>query len=81
MRQLLSPGKRPITLVRRLTSPRDRSRRFVAPPSAAVPDWVAEVDHERVEVVGEASGGGRSEPALVEVINERLEAVLGVGFG
>ena len=29
MRQLVSPGKRPITLVRRLTSPSDRSSRFV----------------------------------------------------
>jgi hypothetical protein len=29
VRQLVSPGKRPITLVRRLTSPSERSRRLV----------------------------------------------------
>ena len=29
VRQLVSPGKRPITLVRRLTSPSERSSRFV----------------------------------------------------
>ena len=49
------------------------------PPSSAVPDWVSQVHDERVEVVGEAAGGC-DEPALVEVVDERLEAALGVLF-
>jgi hypothetical protein len=37
------------------------------------------VHHERVEVVGQAAGGG-GEPALVQVIDERLEPTSGVVF-
>jgi hypothetical protein len=35
------------------------------------------VHHERVEVVGQASGGG-GVAALVELVDERLESLLGV---
>ena len=42
-------------------------------------DWVAQVHHQRVEIVGQASGGG-GEPVLVEVVDQRLEAVFGVLF-
>jgi hypothetical protein len=37
------------------------------------------VHDERVEVVGEAAGGG-GEPLLVELVCERLEAAFGVGL-
>ena len=42
-------------------------------------DWVAEVHDERVEIVGQAPGG-RCEPALVELVDERLEPAFGVLF-
>ena len=42
-------------------------------------DWVAQVHDERVEVVGEAAGGG-GESFLVELVDERLEALFGVLF-
>jgi Na+/H+-dicarboxylate symporter len=41
--------------------------------------WVARVHDERVEVVGEAAGGG-GEATLVQVVDERLEAMFGVLF-
>jgi ABC-type thiamine transport system ATPase subunit len=44
-----------------------------------VADWVAQVDHERVEVVGQAASGS-GEPTLVEVIDECLEPAFGVLF-
>jgi hypothetical protein len=44
-----------------------------------VADWISEVYDEGVEVVGEAPGGG-GEPAVVEVVDERLEPPLGVLF-
>jgi hypothetical protein len=37
------------------------------------------VHDERVEVVGEAAGGG-GKAALVQVVDERLEALFGVLF-
>jgi hypothetical protein len=57
-------GERPLEQVR-------------APPSAAVSGGVAQVDDERVEVVGEAFGGG-GVAGLVELVDERLELLLGV---
>ena len=50
-----------------------------ASPSAAVPDWVAQVHDQGVEVVGEAAGGA-DEPALVELVGQGLEPALGVLF-
>jgi hypothetical protein len=41
--------------------------------------WVAQVDDERVEVVGEASRRG-GVAALVELVDERLEPLLGVAL-
>jgi hypothetical protein len=78
LRQLVSPGKRPITLVRRLTSPSDLSSRFVDPPPPAV-SGVAQVHDERVEVVGEASGCG-GVAGLVELVDQRLESLLSVAL-
>ena len=49
-----------------------------APPSS-VSEWVAQVHDERVEVVGQAAGGG-GVALLVEVVHERLEAAFGVRF-
>ena len=49
------------------------------PPAAAVADRVSQVHHERVEVVGEAAGGG-GESALVEVVDQRLQPAFGVLF-
>ena len=44
-----------------------------------MPDGVAQVHHQGVEVIGEAAGGG-GEPALVEVVDQRLQPLLGVGL-
>jgi hypothetical protein len=44
-----------------------------------VPGWVAQVHDERVQIVGQALGRV-GEAALVEVVDERLEPVLGVAF-
>jgi hypothetical protein len=48
-------------------------------PPAAVPGRVAKVNDERVEVIGEASGGG-GVASLVELVDERLEALLAVAL-
>ncbi|HYB29250.1 MAG TPA: hypothetical protein VEF89_21735 [Solirubrobacteraceae bacterium] len=48
-------------------------------PPAAVPGWQSQVHDERVEVVGEALGRG-GEAALVELVDERLESLLGVAW-
>lgn len=53
VRQLASPGNRPITLVRLLASPRGRSRRLVDRHRRAVSVWAAEVHGDRVPIVGE----------------------------
>ena len=39
--------------------------------------WVAQVHDERVEIVGQAFGRGRV-AILVELVDERLESLLGV---
>jgi hypothetical protein len=44
-----------------------------------VPDWVAQVHHERVQIVGQAASGG-GEPFFVELVCERIQATLGVPF-
>jgi hypothetical protein len=44
-----------------------------------VADWIAQVHHERVQIVGEAAGGG-GEPALVELVDQGLQAMFGVLF-
>ena len=41
--------------------------------------WVAQVYDERVQIVGEASRRG-GVAALVELVDQRLESVLGVAF-
>ena len=68
-----------MTLVRRLTSPTDRSRRFVAAPAAAVSGRVAQVDDERIEAVGQAAGGGGVTGA-VELAGQRLQPLLAVAL-
>src|SRR5215218_11504797 len=77
VRQLSSPGNRPITFVRRLTSPSDRSSWFVLRHRRRWLVGIAQVDDERVEVVGEALRRG-GVPGLVELVDERLELLLGV---
>ena len=57
VRQLVSPGKRPITLVRRRTSSSERSSRFVTAQPLLEPERVGEVDGERGEVVGQTGRG------------------------
>jgi hypothetical protein len=80
VRQLVSPGKRPITLVRRLTSASERAFEQVGrTPPAAVSGRVAQVHDERVEVIGEAFGGGDVAGA-VELVDERSEALLCVAL-
>ena len=49
------------------------------PPPAAVSCRVAQVHDERVEVVGQASGGG-GVAGRVELVDERLEPLLGVAL-
>jgi hypothetical protein len=49
------------------------------PPSSAVAQRVAQVHHQRVEIVGQAPGGG-GEPLLVELVDERLQSAFGVLF-
>ena len=44
-----------------------------------MPDWVAQVHDQGVQVIGEAASGG-GEPALVQVVDERLQSLLGVGL-
>src|SRR5919108_2286901 len=51
--------------------------RVCAAPPAAVPGGVAQVDDERVEVVGEAFGGG-GVAGTFELVDQRLELLLGV---
>jgi hypothetical protein len=55
-----------MTLVRRLTSPSDRSSRLVD-RHRRVSGGVAQVHDERVQIVGQASGR-RGEAVLVELI-------------
>jgi hypothetical protein len=62
-----------------LTSPSERSSRFLDLPPSTVSDGVAQVHDGRVEVVGEAVGGG-GEAGRVQVVDERLEALFGVPF-
>jgi hypothetical protein len=66
-------------LVRRLTSASERFEQVGAAPSAAVSGRVAQVHHERVEVVGEAFGGG-GVAGTFELFDQRLEALLSVAF-
>jgi hypothetical protein len=79
VRQLVSPGKRPITFVRRLTSPSERSSRFVDRHLRRCRTGYSQVHDQGVEVVGEAAGGA-GEPALVELVDQGLEPALGVLF-
>jgi len=46
-------------------------------PPAAVPERVAQMHDERVEIVGEAASGGR-EALVGELVDERVELLLGV---
>ena len=48
-----------------------------ASPPATMSGWVAQVHDERVQVVGQAFGRG-DKAALVEVVDQRLQALLGV---
>jgi hypothetical protein len=48
-----------------------------AAPPAAVPGWVAQVHDERVEVVGEAFGGGGVADRL-ELVDQGLESLLSI---
>jgi hypothetical protein len=56
-KQLDSPGKRPITFVRRLTSPSDRSSRFVERLPVARPDLLLVLRWELGEQDAQALGG------------------------
>jgi len=42
-----------------------------------VSEWVAQVRHQRVEVLGQALGRG-GEPFFVELVGQRLEPAFGV---
>src|SRR5437879_12162223 len=57
LRQLLSPGKRPMTRTRRCTSPRERSSRFVERSRRRRWKRVAQVDAEGGQVLRQAGGG------------------------
>jgi hypothetical protein len=48
-----------------------------ASPPAAVAGWIAQVNDERVQIVGEASRRG-GVAALVELVDEGLESLFGV---
>jgi hypothetical protein len=72
VRQLVSPGKRPMTFVRRLNVSERPLEQVGAAPSPAMAEWVAQAHHERVEIVGLAMGGGGVSLA-VELVDERLE--------
>ena len=50
-----------------------------AAPSSAMAQRVAQVHHQRVEIVGQAPCRG-GEPVAVELVDERLESLLGVLF-
>ena len=54
LRQLVSPGKVPITFIRRLTSSNDRPSRFHRAESPAEAQRVFEVHVERRQVLGQA---------------------------
>lgn len=75
VRQLFSPGKRPITFVRFDLAERalEQIRR---PPSVAV-SRIAELNDERVEVVGEAASGG-GEPFGVEPVDQGVQTAFAV---
>jgi hypothetical protein len=57
-RQLSSPGNLPISFVLPLHLAERSLEQIGRSPALAVPERVAEVDDERVEIVGEASRGG-----------------------
>jgi hypothetical protein len=78
VRQLSSPGKRPITLVRRWPR-RATARAGWWPPPPAVAGRVAQVHDERVQIVGQALGRV-GEAALVELVDKRLEPLLCIAF-
>jgi hypothetical protein len=50
-----------------------------APPPPAVPGRIAQVDDERIEIVGQASGGG-GVAGLLELVDQGLEALLCVAL-
>ena len=76
VRQLVSPGKRPITLVLRRTSSSDRSSRFVLRSRLRSRSGIAQVHGEGREIVGEARRGGRE--VAGELADEDPQALLGV---
>ena len=59
LRQLVSPGNRPITFVRRLTSSGERSSRVRRAQPPAEAERVLEVHAERRQVLGQAGGRAR----------------------
>jgi hypothetical protein len=66
-------GEPAIIFVRRLTSSRPLEQASRAPPSS-VAQRIAQVDYERVQVIGQAARGG-GEPFLVELLDERLNSL------
>jgi hypothetical protein len=62
---------RPITLVRHLTSPRERPSRFMDRHRRWGRSGYQEVHDRRVEVIGQ-SPGGSGEPFRAEPVDERL---------
>ena len=79
VRQLVSPGEAAHHVRAAFDLAERALEQIRAAPSAAVSDWVSQMHHQGVEVIGEAAGGG-GEPAVVEVVDQRLEPLLGVGL-
>ena len=77
VRQLVSPGKRPMTLVLLRTSSRERSSRLVDREPLLEPERVGEVDGERRQVVGQAGRGRGVLPA--ELAHQDPQPGLGLG--